>query len=89
MDQSEDRRKAWGQALKAARRAKGLSQLDICRETGAAPAAVYRWEAGRVTPQMRFLKKLRELFPELSDPPRDAEATADGEDADAASCATS
>lgn len=69
MDQSSDLR-AWGKALHELRKAKGLTQMDICRETGAAPAAVYRWEAGKVRPQARFFRKLRELFPELPELPR-------------------
>jgi len=68
MDQSGSLR-AWGASLKAARKASGLSQLDVCRETGAAPAAVYRWEAGRVRPQARFVRKLREIFPTLPELP--------------------
>lgn len=80
MDQSQTAREAWGRALKNARQAKGLTQMDICRETGAAGAAVYRWEAGRVTPQARFVRKLREMFPELPDPPRDPEETSETSD---------
>lgn len=83
MDQSDSDREAWGRALKAARKAKDITQMDICRETGAAPAAVYRWEAGRATPQVRFLRKLREMFPELPEPPRDPSDVDDTADHDA------
>lgn len=74
MDQSE-----WARELKSRREAKGLTQMDICRETGAAPAAVYRWEAGKVRPQNRFFKKLRELFEDLPDLPPEAAAEGEGE----------
>jgi transcriptional regulator with XRE-family HTH domain len=79
MNQSSELR-AWGKQLRALRVAKGLTQMDICKATDAAPAAVYRWEAGKVRPQARFVRKLRELFPELPSPAGDAERS----DSDAA-----
>lgn len=72
MDQSKSALEEWGETLARLRKAKGLTQMDVCRETGAAAAAVYRWEAGRARPQVRFVRKLRDMFPDLPELPQEA-----------------
>jgi transcriptional regulator with XRE-family HTH domain len=71
--------KEWGAALKALRVKANLTQPYVCQKTGAAGTAVYRWEAGKVRPQLRFLPKLRKLFPELPPLPLEADASSDVE----------
>ena len=42
--------KQWGQRIKAAREAKGLSQARLGQACNAAQASVSRWETGQVEP---------------------------------------
>lgn len=51
-----------GAALRRARRAAGLRQLDVARATGVTRSAVSRWERGLDVPAPERLEGLRDLL---------------------------
>ena len=48
--------------IAAARRAKGLSQVQLAQQMGVDQALVSRWESGKVTPTEENLAKLRAIL---------------------------
>jgi len=46
----------------SARKKAGLSQAQVAKELGVAPAAVSQWETGKTVPDSRRLPKIAELF---------------------------
>jgi transcriptional regulator with XRE-family HTH domain len=41
---------------------KGLTQVQLAHEAGVTPSTVYKWEAGRVVPDVIRLRTLARLF---------------------------
>ena len=48
--------------LKAARVNSGLSQKDAARKLGVAESTLYKWEAGKNKPNMKYLDRIEKIF---------------------------
>lgn len=57
----------FGEHLKEARKAKGLSQAEISRLLGVSQQAVGKWETGRSTPDPQAISKLAEILDTTAD----------------------
>lgn len=49
------------------REAIGLTQVQLAHEVGVTPSTVYKWEAGKVVPDVIRLRKLAQVFDVSSD----------------------
>lgn len=48
--------------LKAARVNSGLSQKEAARKLGIAESTLYKWEAGKNKPNVKYLDKIERVF---------------------------
>jgi transcriptional regulator with XRE-family HTH domain len=74
-------RRRWAANIKAARKAKGMSQFDFAEQVGVDQTTVSRWERGKAIPTENSKVRIgevveadaRELFPLTLDPADPAE----------------
>jgi transcriptional regulator with XRE-family HTH domain len=53
---------AWGRAIRAQRKLRGLSQEQFAAEVGVAQATVSRWESGKAMPPHRLIPTIADVL---------------------------
>lgn len=53
---------SFGKAIKAARKAKGMSQLDLAMELGTSQMSVCNWETEKARPNVTYTKIIKDVL---------------------------